>query len=264
VKAADKQWKLPPELRDHAYTALSDGLDRTALAHRNHRLMLELGFPVSTIIEQLGKVIAVCPVCGAEKANPDRMTCGRRCAGHLRRSRRSRPIETRADHRTPAEDLCQQQGVRRRARRPQDPAGASVNVTSPTWRAVTRKIRRQGPGNCYEAAYELYRQRDRLGLTDAKIVVSGTVIGQGPLAGVRFAHYWVEAGEPDERLAFDFSNGSGAIMARRLCVSSTLDLHEPAGDEEGGDAGRVRLDRPPSGSHERSAIRDAGGGVRDR
>jgi hypothetical protein len=57
-------------------------------------------------------------------------------------------------------------------------------------------------GNCYEAAANyLLDHAAKLG-PDARLV-HGLVTGQGPVAGIRFGHAWVEVGD----MAIDPSNG---------------------------------------------------------
>jgi hypothetical protein len=69
--------------RDVASYTTDDGIDRGALAKRNHELLLARRVPVSVIVEQLGKVLDVCPECGGEKPSARRQTCSRQCANAI-------------------------------------------------------------------------------------------------------------------------------------------------------------------------------------
>jgi hypothetical protein len=60
------------------------------------------------------------------------------------------------------------------------------------------------PGNCYQAAYS------SIDTNEIGELVHGVVTGQGPIAGVRMAHAWVEIGD----LVFDTSTGVPVVMRR--------------------------------------------------
>lgn len=60
-------------------------------------------------------------------------------------------------------------------------------------------------GDCYVAAIDLMCMIPR---ELEPRLVHATVTGQGPIAGVRFGHAWVEIGQ----VAFDFSNGREIAM----------------------------------------------------
>lgn len=60
-------------------------------------------------------------------------------------------------------------------------------------------------GDCYETAARMVLLDDW-----RATIVHGTVTGQGPVAGIRFGHAWLELGD----LVFDFSNGKNVAMPR--------------------------------------------------
>ena len=65
----------------------------------------------------------------------------------------------------------------------------------------------RGEGDCYEAAANLlHAHRDCPGI----VLVHGTVTGQGPIAGIRYGHAWVEIGD----VVLDPSNGR-FVVARK-------------------------------------------------
>jgi hypothetical protein len=81
---------------------------------------------------------------------------------------------------------------------------APPDLTTPQWRRVIKRIRAlEGPG-CVQAATELFENADDLGLVDA-VIVGATVRRGGQ-------HWWVEAGPPGARLAFDFSANRSSVM----------------------------------------------------
>jgi hypothetical protein len=65
----------------------------------------------------------------------------------------------------------------------------------------------QGNGDCYEAAAKLLLFGNMP--LDARLV-HGNVIGQGPVAGIRYGHAWVEIDD----IVFDHSNGRRVVMRR--------------------------------------------------
>jgi hypothetical protein len=62
-------------------------------------------------------------------------------------------------------------------------------------------------GDCYEAAAKLLLFG---GMPEEARLVHGNVTGQGPVAGIRFGHAWVELGD----LVFDHSNGRHLVVPR--------------------------------------------------
>jgi predicted Zn-dependent protease len=62
-------------------------------------------------------------------------------------------------------------------------------------------------GNCYEAAAKLLTAH--CGCPGVELV-HGTVTGQGPIAGVRYGHAWVEVGD----VVLDASNGRFVVACR--------------------------------------------------
>ena len=69
-------------------------------------------------------------------------------------------------------------------------------------------------GDCYEAAGKYMVENCQAG--DCNLVlVHGEVQGQGPLAGVRYGHAWVE----DGNMVIDKSNGRNLKMAKVLYYS---------------------------------------------
>jgi hypothetical protein len=104
-----------------------------------------------------------------------------------------------------------------------------LDRTTPAWDRVTREIRAQGLGNCYQAALTLAADARMLGLENVS-VIQGTLMGQGPLEGVRFGHSWVEANIPGRtsRVVLDYSSGNSLVMdadAYRF-LNRARDVHE--------------------------------------
>ena len=104
-----------------------------------------------------------------------------------------------------------------------------LDRTTPAWIRVTAEIRAQGAGNCYRAALTLATDARALGLENVT-VIQGTLMGQGPLEGVRFGHSWVEANIPGQtrRVVLDYSSGNSLVMdadAYRL-LDRARDVHE--------------------------------------
>ena len=62
-------------------------------------------------------------------------------------------------------------------------------------------------GNCYFAAFAFFMKN--LGLDGIKLV-HGVPLGQGPIAGVRFGHAWVEIGDT----VIDPSNGRFIVQRK--------------------------------------------------
>lgn len=65
----------------------------------------------------------------------------------------------------------------------------------------------KGDGDCYEAAAKLIMFGE---LSSSARLVHGNVTGQGPVAGIRFGHAWVEIGD----VVLDHSNGHHIAMSR--------------------------------------------------
>jgi hypothetical protein len=66
----------------------------------------------------------------------------------------------------------------------------------------------KGEGDCYEAAAKLlYAHRSCPGI----MLVHGTVTGQGPIAGIRYGHAWIEVG--DVVLRFDPRSSTVNLVA---------------------------------------------------
>jgi hypothetical protein len=104
-----------------------------------------------------------------------------------------------------------------------------LDRSTPAWDRVTREIRAQGLGNCYHAAVTLAMNARALGLENVS-VVQGTLMGEGPLEGVRFGHSWVEADVPDgtTRIVLDYSSGNSLVMDRDTYrfLQQAQDVHE--------------------------------------
>jgi hypothetical protein len=76
-----------------------------------------------------------------------------------------------------------------------------------------------GDGDCYEAAAKLlYAHRSCPGI----VLVHGTVTGQGPIAGMRYGHAWIEIGDA----VLDLSNGR-FVCARRKTYYAAGEIREP-------------------------------------
>jgi hypothetical protein len=81
---------------------------------------------------------------------------------------------------------------------------SAPDLTTPQWRNVIKRIRAfEGPG-CVQTATELLENAEGLGLVDA-VIVGATVRRGGQ-------HWWIEAGAPGARLAFDFSANRSSVM----------------------------------------------------
>ena len=104
-----------------------------------------------------------------------------------------------------------------------------LDRSTPAWGRVTQEIRAQGLGNCYHAAVTLAMNARALGLEHVS-VVQGTLMGTGPLEGVRFGHSWVEADAPDgsTRIVLDYSSGNSLVMDRDMYrfLQQAQDVHE--------------------------------------
>lgn len=73
----------------------------------------------------------------------------------------------------------------------------------------------QARGDCYEAAVVYMMEHGTLGVGDGNpdlVLVHGEVRGQGPIAGVRYGHAWIEDGET----VIDTSNGRNIRMPKVL------------------------------------------------
>lgn len=66
-------------------------------------------------------------------------------------------------------------------------------------------------GDCYEAAGKYMMDRGIIGGEDL-VLVHGEVRGQGPIAGIRYGHAWIEDGET----VIDVSNGRNLRMPRQI------------------------------------------------
>ncbi len=76
-----------------------------------------------------------------------------------------------------------------------------------------------GEGDCYEAAAKLlYAHRSCSGI----VLVHGTVTGQGPIAGIRYGHAWIEIGD----VVLDPSNGR-FVCARKSAYYAAGEIREP-------------------------------------
>ena len=76
-----------------------------------------------------------------------------------------------------------------------------------------------GEGDCYEAAAKLlYAHRSCPGI----VLVHGTVTGQGPIAGIRYGHAWIEIGD----VVLDPSNGR-FVCAKRETYYAAGEICEP-------------------------------------
>jgi hypothetical protein len=76
-----------------------------------------------------------------------------------------------------------------------------------------------GEGDCYEAAAKLlYTHRSCPGI----VLVHGTVTGQGPIAGMRYGHAWIEIGD----VVLDPSNGR-FVCARKSTYYAAGEIREP-------------------------------------
>ena len=76
-----------------------------------------------------------------------------------------------------------------------------------------------GEGDCYEAAAKLlYVHRSCPGI----VLVHGTVMGQGPIAGIRYGHAWIEIGD----VVLDPSNGR-FVCARKSAYYAVGEINEP-------------------------------------
>ena len=77
----------------------------------------------------------------------------------------------------------------------------------------------RGEGDCYEAAAKLlYAHRSCPGI----VLVHGTVTGQGPIAGIRYGHAWIEVGD----VVLDPSNGR-FVCARKSAYYAAGEIREP-------------------------------------
>ena len=77
----------------------------------------------------------------------------------------------------------------------------------------------KGEGDCYEAAAKLlYAHRSCPGI----VLVHGTVTGQGPIAGIRYGHAWIEVGD----VVLDPSNGR-FVCARKSAYYAVGEINEP-------------------------------------
>ena len=77
----------------------------------------------------------------------------------------------------------------------------------------------KGEGDCYEAAAKLlYAHRSCADI----VLVHGTVTGQGPIAGIRYGHAWIEIGD----VVLDPSNGR-FVCARKADYYAAGEIREP-------------------------------------
>ncbi len=89
-------------------------------------------------------------------------------------------------------------------------------------------------GNCYEAAAKLlHAHRDCPGIA----LAHGTVTGQGPVAGIRYGHAWVEIGE----VVLDPSNGR-LVVARKTAYYAAGEIAEPVARYTFAEAAREMLE----------------------
>lgn len=80
------------------------------LAERNHRLMMEQQVPPPTVIELLGDVLPLCPVCARLKPSPRHRTCARTACANA--TRPGRPPGTPASPEFKAAQSARQRGRR--------------------------------------------------------------------------------------------------------------------------------------------------------
>jgi hypothetical protein len=77
----------------------------------------------------------------------------------------------------------------------------------------------KGEGDCYEAAAKLlYAHRSCPGI----VLVHGTVTGQGPIAGMRYGHAWLEVGD----VVLDASNGR-FVCTRKSTYYAAGEIRDP-------------------------------------
>jgi hypothetical protein len=89
-------------------------------------------------------------------------------------------------------------------------------------------------GDCYEAAAKLlYAHRSCPGI----VLVHGTVTGQGPIAGIRYGHAWIEIGD----VVLDPSNGR-FVCARKADYYAVGEINEPVARYEFEEAARQMLE----------------------
>ncbi len=69
-------------------------------------------------------------------------------------------------------------------------------------------------GDCYEAAGSYMLHADRHGYEDTLLLVHGVVSGQGPLAGQRFDHAWIESFDAPVPMVIDRSNGKNLVLPK--------------------------------------------------
>ena len=69
-------------------------------------------------------------------------------------------------------------------------------------------------GDCYEAAGRYLTDAAFVGQADGYTLVHGVVSGQGPLAGRRIDHAWVEVDDGPVVMVVDVSNGRNLVLTR--------------------------------------------------
>ena len=94
-----------------------------------------------------------------------------------------------------------------------------------------------GEGDCYEAAAKLlYAHRSCSGI----VLVHGTVMGQGPIAGIRYEHAWIEIGD----VVLDPSNGR-FVCARKADYYAVGEINEPVARYAFEEAAPTQRERKP-------------------
>lgn len=69
-------------------------------------------------------------------------------------------------------------------------------------------------GDCYMAAYRHIVDVGKYGQEQDALLCHGMVTGQGPLAGKRFSHAWVEVRDGQQVIVRDLSNGKDVTLPR--------------------------------------------------
>ena len=101
-----------------------------------------------------------------------------------------------------------------------DRCGAAYPAAGDGWCGLCPKCAdKSGRGDCYEAAAKLlHAHRDCPGIA----LAHGTVTGQGPVAGIRYGHAWIEIGD----VVLDPSNGR-FVVARKSAYYAAGQITEP-------------------------------------
>jgi hypothetical protein len=111
-----------------------------------------------------------------------------------------------------------------------------------------------GEGDCYEAAAKLlHAHRSCPGI----VLVHGTVTGQGPIAGIRYGHAWIEVGD----VVLDPSNGR-FVCARKSAYYAAGEIREPLSRYDFEAAARQMLETRHYGPWEKCPILTHPAGVK--